>query len=61
MEKSRYSMAKSNLYNIFPHIKPYKGQKMENPHTRRELHPRKFKNVVFLQQTQKKISTQTQK
>jgi hypothetical protein len=55
--ETKISMTKPNLYNIFPQIQSYKGWKMTTQEGK--LHPRKSKKVIFFQQSQKQITTQT--
>jgi hypothetical protein len=61
MEKPRYSRKKNEIYIVSFHISsPTKDNRWKNhPAQEGKLHPRKSKKVIFIQQTQKKIRTQT--
>jgi hypothetical protein len=55
MEKPRYSMTKQ----IHTKSSPTKDNRWKMPTQGGKLHPRKSKKVIFFQQTQKRIATQT--
>jgi len=59
MEKPRYSMTKLNLHNIFHNSSSTKDNRWKTLIQGENLHPRKSKKVIFLQQTEKKRNTQT--
>ena len=59
MEKPRYSMTKPNLHNIFLQIQPTKNNRWKTAQQGGKLYTRKRKKVIFYQETQKKVATQT--
>ena len=56
-QKTKYSMTKPNLNNIFPLNQPCRRYYKENSNTKRQTIPVKTKKLIFSQQTQKKGTT----
>jgi hypothetical protein len=48
MEKTRYSMTKSNISNIFPLIQPCRGKLKENSSASRETTPKESQEINHL-------------